>query len=283
MTDKTNENISGDINNIIENSLSSFASLAQNNYKLPSKKIVIDIIDNLINLTFPGYFCDEKLDLSNLQQYISEIGLSAKKRLTNQIYSALIHSRGDCGEPSAEVSIKEKSEKISVAFFNSFIKIREIIETDIQAAFDGDPAATDKDIIIITYPGIFAVSIYRMANTLHKLGVPYIPRMMTEYAHSKTGIDIHPGAEIGKYFFIDHGTGVVIGETVVIGDNVKIYQGVTLGALSTKGGQSLRGVKRHPTIGNNVTIYSGATVLGGETVIGNDVVVGGNAFITKSV
>lgn len=161
--------------------------------------------------------------------------------------------------------------------------IREYIDTDVQAAFDGDPAAFNKDEIIFSYPGLYAIMVYRIAHQLHILHVPLIPRIMTEFAHGKTGIDIHPGAEIGKYFFIDHGTGIVIGETTEIGDNVKIYQGVTLGALSTRGGQSLKSKKRHPTIQDNVTIYSGASILGGETVIGKDVVIGGNVFITKSI
>ena len=161
--------------------------------------------------------------------------------------------------------------------------LREYLATDIQAAFDGDPAAYSTDEVIFSYPGVFAVTVYRIAHELLLLGVPMIPRMMTEYAHSITGIDIHPGATIGKYFFIDHGTGIVIGETTIIGDNVKIYQGVTLGALSTRKGQQLKGVKRHPTIGDNVTIYSGTTILGGETVIGNGATIGGNSVIVNSV
>lgn len=155
--------------------------------------------------------------------------------------------------------------------------------TDVQAAFDGDPAAFNKDEIIFSYPRLFAVMVNRIAHELYLLNILLIPRIMTEYAHNATGIDIHPGATIGKYFFIDHGTGIVIGETAVIGENVKIYQGVTLGALSTRGGQKLKSQKRHPTIDDNVTIYSGASILGGETVVGKNVVVGGNTFITKSI
>ena len=162
-------------------------------------------------------------------------------------------------------------------------KVREYLETDLQAAYDGDPAARSKDEIVFSYPGLYAITVYRLAHELFLLGVPLIPRMMTEQAHSKTGIDIHPGATIGKYFFIDHGTGIVIGETTIIGCHVKLYQGVTLGALSTKGGQKLRDVRRHPTIGDNVTIYSGASILGGETVIEEGVVIGGNSFITQSI
>jgi serine O-acetyltransferase len=161
--------------------------------------------------------------------------------------------------------------------------IKEILEKDIEAAYNGDPAAYSKTEIVISYPGLFAIMVYRVAHELYLLSVPLIPRIMTEYAHSVTGIDIHPGAAIGEYFFMDHGTGIVVGETTIIGDNVKLYQGVTLGALSTKGGQSMRGVKRHPTLSDNVTVYSGATILGGDTVIGEGVVIGGNAFVVKSV
>jgi serine O-acetyltransferase len=157
------------------------------------------------------------------------------------------------------------------------------LAADVAASFEGDPAAFSTDEIIWSYPGIYAITIYRLAHELYLLNVPLIPRMMTEFAHSRTGIDIHPGATIGHHFFIDHGTGIVIGETTVIGNFVKIYQGVTLGAMSTRGGQILKGVKRHPTIEDHVTIYSGASILGGSTTIGEGVVIGSNAFITKSV
>ena len=175
----------------------------------------------------------------------------------------------------------EKSIKYS--FFEKVPKIRDYLESDLQAAYEGDPAAYYKDEIILSYPGMFAVTVNRIAHELYLLSVPLIPRIMTEYAHSITGIDIHPGASIGKYFFIDHGTGIVIGESTKIGEHVKIYQGVTLGALSTRGGQRLKSLKRHPTIEDNVTIYSGASILGGDTVIGKNTVIGSNAFITKSI
>ena len=168
-------------------------------------------------------------------------------------------------------------------FLRRLPEVRAFLDTDLQAALDGDPAATCYDEIIFAYPGLYAISVSRLAHELFLLGVPIVPRIMTEHAHSHTGIDIHPGATIGRYFFIDHGTGIVIGETTVIGEHVKVYQGVTLGALSTRGGQSLRGVKRHPNIEDNVTIYSGASILGGDTTIGRGAVIGGNAFITKSV
>jgi serine O-acetyltransferase len=202
-------------------------------------------------------------------------------QLNKQLVLAL-HFAPEYAATSDEI-IEEKATEICVAFLKKIPKIREYLETDLQAAFDGDPATGYKEDIILSYPGFYAITVNRMAHELFLLGVPLIPRIMTEYAHSKTGIDIHPGATIGKYFFIDHGTGVVIGETTTIGDYVKIYQGVTLGALSTRGGQLLRGTKRHPTIEDNVTIYSGASILGGETVIGRDSVIGSNAFITRSI
>ena len=177
----------------------------------------------------------------------------------------------------------EKSQEICLEFFRSIPKVRALVQTDLQAAYDGDPAASGKEEIVYSYPGLFAITVYRLAHVLQVLGVPMIPRIMTEYAHSVTGIDIHPGATIGENFFIDHGTGIVVGETTVIGKGVKVYQGVTLGALSTRGGQSLRGKQRHPTIEDNVTIYAGASILGGSTVIGRNCVIGSNAFITESV
>ncbi|MBR2553689.1 MAG: serine acetyltransferase [Aeriscardovia sp.] len=178
---------------------------------------------------------------------------------------------------------RNESYHICHAFFEKLPAIRECVETDLLATLDGDPAASSYEEIILAYPGLIAITTYRLAHELYLLNVPVIPRLMTEYAHSRTGIDIHPGATIGRNFFIDHGTGIVVGETSVIGDNVKIYQGVTIGALSTRGGQKLSGKKRHPTIEDNVVIYAGASILGGDTVIGRNSVIGGNTFITSSV
>lgn len=182
-----------------------------------------------------------------------------------------------------KVCPKEQVKDLCKAFLNCIPAVRAMVETDLKAAFEGDPAATGYDEIVLAYPGIYAITVYRLAHELYQLGVPLIPRMMTEVAHSTTGIDIHPGATIGSYFFIDHGTGIVVGQTTIIGDHVKLYQGVTLGGLSTRGGQSLAGAKRHPTIEDRVTIYAGATILGGETVIGSDCVIGANAFVTRSI
>ena len=177
----------------------------------------------------------------------------------------------------------DELENICDEFINELPNLQEMLLKDVTANFEGDPAATSKSEIILSYPGFYAIFVYRIAHELYKRNVPFVPRMMTEYAHGKTGIDINPGADIGEYFFIDHGTGIVIGETTKIGKNVKIYQGVTLGALSPRKGQSLSGVKRHPTVEDNVTIYANTTVLGGDTVIGENSVIGGNSFITNSV
>ncbi len=247
----------------------------------PDKEAVIEIINNLRKIVYPGYYRNKSYRVYTVRNNISMLLEDVIYNLIKQISIVLEYTPEF--ENSDEKKRSEKAEEITFAFLDKIPKIREYIETDVQAAFDGDPAAYNKDEIVFSYPGLFAILVNRIAHELYLLGVPLIPRIMTEYAHSETGIDIHPGATIGKYFFIDHGTGIVIGETTVIGNNVKIYQGVTLGALSTRGGQKLKEKKRHPTILDNVTIYSGASILGGETVVGKDVVVGGNAFITKSI
>jgi len=246
-------------------------------YRNPDKDVVIDIIDKLRRIVFPGYFKDKNYRMYNAKHNLSMLIEDVMFHLNQQI-SVAYQSTGE-----AEETAQQHAEETCMAFFRQIPQVREMVQTDLQAAYDGDPAATGMAEIIFAYPGLFAITVYRLAHVLYTLNVPMLPRIMTEHAHSITGIDIHPGATIGKYFFIDHGTGIVVGETTVIGENVKIYQGVTLGALSTRGGQSLRGKRRHPTIEDNVTIYAGASVLGGETVIGRDSVIGSNAFITKSV
>ncbi|MBQ8922598.1 MAG: serine acetyltransferase [Oscillospiraceae bacterium] len=247
----------------------------------PDKDIVIGLIYKLRQLIFPGYFRNQNYRVYTLRNQVSMLLEDIIYNLTKQITIVLEYI------PEMKVSgaamMAAKAEEITFAFLEKIPQIRDFIEADVEATYDGDPAAFNKDEIIYSYPGLFAIFVNRIAHELHLLGVPLIPRIMTEYAHSQTGIDIHPGATLGRYFFIDHGTGIVIGETTVIGDNVKVYQGVTLGALSTRGGQQLKSKKRHPTICDNVTIYSGASILGGDTVIGKDVVVGANAFITHSV
>ncbi len=247
----------------------------------PDNDVIIEIINSLKKILFPGYYRNKSYRVYTVRNNISMLIEDVIFKLISQITIVLRYA--DEFENAEEAVIAEKAEEITFEFLGRLPKIREYIETDVQAAFDGDPAAYNKDEIIYSYPGLYAIIVNRIAHELFLLGVPLIPRIMTEHAHSKTGIDIHPGASIGKYFFIDHGTGIVIGETTVIGDNVKIYQGVTLGALSTRGGQSLKNKKRHPTIEDNVTIYSGASILGGQTVVGKNAVVGGNAFITSSV
>lgn len=247
----------------------------------PDNEIIVEIIESLRRIIFPGYFRNKSYRVYTVRNNISMILEDVIFKLIRQISIVLRYDEKYVDLD--ENKICREAEKITFEFLGKLPKIRELIETDVQAAYDGDPAAYNTDEIIYSYPGLYAILVNRLAHELFLLGVPLIPRVMTEHAHSKTGIDIHPGATIGKYFFIDHGTGIVIGETTEIGDNVKVYQGVTLGALSTRGGQSLRNKKRHPTIEDNVTIYSGASILGGETVVGKGSVIGGNAFITRSV
>ena len=243
----------------------------------PDKEAVIDIIHKLQRIVFPGYFRDKNYRIYNAKHNLSMLIEDVMFNLHRQI-TLVFQGRGE--DPQAA---EEKAQTVCLKFFRAIPQVRAMVQTDVQASYDGDPAASGKDEIIFSYPGLFAIVVYRLAHVLYILGVPMLPRMMTEHAHSVTGIDIHPGATVGKYFFIDHGTGIVIGETTVIGDHVKLYQGVTLGALTTRGGQSLRGKRRHPTIEDNVTIYAGASILGGETVIGRDSVIGSNAFITRSI
>ena len=239
----------------------------------PDKDAIIDLIEKLRRIVFPGYFREKNYRIYNAKHNLSVLIEDVMYNLSRQI-ELVFREDGRTGEDAREVCLE---------FLGKIPQVRDMVQTDLQAAYDGDPAATGMAEVIFSYPGLFAITVYRLAHELYKLNVPMIPRIMTEHAHSITGIDIHPGATIGKYFFIDHGTGIVVGETTVIGDNVKIYQGVTLGGLSTRGGQSLRGKRRHPTIEDNVTIYANASILGGETVVGQGCVIGASAFITKSV
>lgn len=250
-------------------------------YNQPDKKAVIEIIEKLFKIIYPGFYSDKVYKIYSLRNSMSAAVEDVIFHLHKQIAVVLRYCYSF--NEMSDSALEEKAENMTFEFMEKLPQIREYLETDIQAAYDGDPAAASKAEIILSYPGSYAISVYRIAHELSLIGVPMIPRIMSEYAHSVTGIDIHPGAVIGKYFFIDHGTGVVIGETTVIGEHVKIYQGVTLGGLSTKGGQNLRGVKRHPTIKDNVTIYSNSSILGGDTVIEENVVIGGNTFITESV
>lgn len=238
--------------------------------RLPDRKAIIALLKEMRQLLFPAYFGDPAL-----------MTLAAD-------YAALLLERIETGlakQIALVLPVEEESRAPEIArdVVDQLPRIQQLLLTDIEAIFDGDPAAQNREEIVLAYPGLFAIFAYRVSHELYLRHVPTIPRMMTEYAHSRTGIDIHPGAQIGSYFFIDHGTGIVVGETSVIGDHVKLYQGVTLGALSPRGGRASSSGKRHPTVGDGATIYSGASIFGGETVIGKNAVVGGNAFLTESV
>jgi serine O-acetyltransferase len=262
---------------------------------LPRYDVVIECIADLKEILYPGYRRREKLHIANVTYHVGDLIDSLHDKLTTQIARAFRHKAGasdECDRHSSEVDEDEdyeaKGQAATIAFLEQLPHLREVLALDVQAAYEGDPACSNLDEVIFCYPGLTAVTIYRLAHILYKLDVPYIPRMMAEYAHMRTGIDIHPGAIIGKYFFIDHGTGVVVGQTCKIGNHVKIYQGVTLGALSFKtddSGELLRGdeVKRHPTLGDNVVIYANATVLGGKTVVGHDAIIGSSVWLTHSV
>ena len=246
-----------------------------------NKEILIEVMKEIRKVLFPGFFEQNRVRSEYLKYLVGERVEYIQYHLKKQVARVLGNADGCECCPKSEAS--SQAEEIVHQFLLRIPVIREYLYTDVQAAYEGDPAAYSTDEVIFAYPGIYAITVYRVAHELVKLGVPLIPRIMTEYAHGLTGIDINPGAAIGKYFCIDHGTGIVIGETTTIGEHVKIYQGVTLGALSTKRGQLLKGEKRHPTIGNHVTIYSNTSVLGGDTVIGDGVTIGGNAFIVNSI
>ncbi len=245
-------------------------------FQHPDKDVVIDMIGKLQRIVYPGFSRDRAYRVYNAKHNLSMLIEDVMYNLNKQIAIVL---REELGPEAAQ----DRAQELSLQFFRAIPGVRAVAQTDLEAFYDGDPAAFSLDEIIFCYPGLFAITVYRLAHILYELRVPLLPRIMTEHAHSITGIDINPGATIGKYFFIDHGTGIVVGETTVIGDHVKVYQGVTLGALTTRGGQSLRGKKRHPTIEDNVTIYAGASILGGTTVIGRDSVIGSNVFITHSI
>jgi len=253
---------------------------------LPNYDAVIEIIADLKEIIYPGYRRREGLHLGNVTYHVGDLIDGLHDKLTRQIGRALRHDATVMGEFQEDMDYEALGQAKAIQFLESLPEVRQALALDVQAAYDGDPAVRNRDEVIFCYPGLEAVTVYRLAHVLYELEVPLIPRMMTEWAHSKTGIDIHPGARIGQYFFIDHGTGVVIGQTCEIGDHVKLYQGVTLGALSfatDADGQLIRGTKRHPTIEDRVVIYANATVLGGMTVIGHDSVIGSSVWLTRSV
>lgn len=250
---------------------------------LPSRDMVQEIATHFLNVLFPGYYEKQELSKGDVTNYIWEKIAFIYHHLSRENFKSLKSAYGNRDD---EKKLTDRSIEITFSILNKIPEIRNQLRTDVRAAFDGDPAAKNLDEIILSYPGVEAIALYRVAHEIHRLNVPLIPRIMTEYAHSKTGIDIHPGATIGHHFFIDHGTGVVIGETADIGHHVRIYQGVTLGALSVKkdaSGNIERGKKRHPTIKDNVIIYAGATILGGNTVVGEHSIIGGSVWLTESV
>ncbi|MDA8745420.1 serine O-acetyltransferase [Rubripirellula amarantea] len=253
---------------------------------LPNYEEVIAVMADLDEILFPGFRRREGLHRGNVEFYVGDLVDRLHDRLTRQVGRALRHEAGATDDCTEDEDYEALGQAKTLLFLDRLPELRSTLATDVQAAFDGDPACKTPDEVIFCYPGLEAITVYRLAHLLYELDIPFIPRMMGEWAHGRTGIDIHPGATIGDYFFIDHGTGVVIGETCHIGEHVKIYQGVTLGALSfpTDGeGNLLRGQKRHPTIEDRVVIYANATILGGETVIGHDSVIGSSVWITKSV
>lgn len=279
------------MNNNVKSEIKNIALKLQENYdsqklfdvaigeKLPNRDIIISIVEELRRITFPGYFGTENMAYISKDSFAGSTLATIYEKMFQQIRIALM-----CGNKEFDyVEIANRAEILTLQFLNEIPDIQTLLLKDVEAALMGDPAANSKEEIIFSYPGLYAILVYRYAHVLYELEVPFVPRIMTEYAHGKTGIDINPGAKIGEYFFVDHGTGVVIGETTVIGNRVNIYQGVTLGALSTRKGQELSGVKRHPTLEDNVVIYANTTILGGETVIGENSVVAGNTFVTSSI
>ncbi len=251
---------------------------------LPSREAIYDILDDLMDIIYPGFVRRQNLHMGNVEYHVGDLVDGLHDKLTLQISRVLCH---DCPDPDTHrVDFEGIAQQKAIEFLKKLPGLRQILELDAMAAFVGDPAAKNHHEIIFCYPGLEAITIYRIAHELLKLEVPLIPRMMTEHAHFKTGIDIHPGANIGPSFFIDHGTGVVIGETCEIGKHVKLYQGVTLGALSfprDADGNIIRGEKRHPTLQDEVVVYANATILGGKTTIGHNAVIGSSVWLTQSV
>jgi serine O-acetyltransferase len=267
---------------IVRTLISSYREIGGINHvdcgNLPSKRAVSSLCEDLLHLMFPGFFSEEALSSDELEMMTNELVASVRQRLCIEIRRSLRLKNGN----GAHDNTSEANEQVC-HFLRQLPNVRTLLKTDLQAAFDGDPAAMSFEEIILAYPGLEAIAIQRIAHLLYQAEVPLLPRMMTEWVHGRTGIDIHPGAKIGPYFFIDHGTGVVIGETCEIGERVKLYQGVGLVAKSLAAGQALKGKKRHPTIGNHVTIYAGATIVGGDTFIGDHSTIGANVFLMESV
>lgn len=281
MNNSIGENINCLVDKIIDDYKQGSHVDIKETFMRPKKDTIVKIIVQLRNIIFPEYFKNSNYRVytirNNLAMQLEDVMYNLSKQISIVLKYLPEH------EDKSDDELLTEAEQLTLKFLDRLTEIRRLINTDLEAAYDGDPAAFNKPEIVFSYPGLFAILVSRIAHELYLLNVPLIPRIMTEYAHTQTGIDIHPGATIGEYFFIDHGTGIVVGETSVIGDNVKIYQGVTIGALSTREGQKLHGTRRHPTIEDNVTIYAGASILGGNTVIGRNSVIGSNVFITTSI
>ena len=281
MNNSIGENINCLVDKIIDDYKQGSHVDIKETFMRPKKDTIVKIIVQLRNIIFPEYFKNSNYRVytirNNLAMQLEDVMYNLSKQISIVLKYLPEH------EDKSDDELLTEAEQLTLKFLDRLTEIRRLINTDLEAAYDGDPAAYNKPEIVFSYPGLFAILVSRIAHELYLLNVPLIPRIMTEYAHTQTGIDIHPGATIGEYFFIDHGTGIVVGETSVIGNNVKIYQGVTIGALSTREGQKLHGTRRHPTIEDNVTIYAGASILGGNTVIGRNSVIGSNVFITTSI
>jgi serine O-acetyltransferase len=265
---------------IVKNLMTSYREVGGINHvdcgNLPSKRAIATLCEDLLHLMFPGFFSDEAVSSDEIEMLTHEMVASVRDRLSVEVRRSL-RLRNPEGDN------REAANSLVCRILGKLPGVRALLRTDLEAAFEGDPAAESFEEVILAYPGLEAIATQRLAHLLYTEGVPLIPRMMTEWAHSRTGIDIHPGAKIGPHFFIDHGTGVVIGETCEIGQHVKLYQGVGLVARSLAAGQQLKGKKRHPTIEDHVTIYAGATIVGGDTIIGRNSTIGANVFIMESV
>ena len=276
--------MSDSITKLTDNLIASYAKVGGINHldggNLPSKFAIASITTDLLRLLLPGFFDEKPIQTSELKVEISMLMESVSESLEDEIAKSIKHKHP--GNISTTPS-RQLARKITNEFLGTFPEIRKLLKTDVEAAYSGDPAAISHEEVVVAYPFIETIAVQRMAHQLYERDVTLIPRIMSEWAHSRTGIDLHPGAKIGSHFFIDHGTGTVVGETTIIGNNVKIYHGVTLGAKSTSRVEELRGSKRHPTIEDGVTIYPGATILGGETVIGSNSTIGGNVFLIHSV
>ena len=247
---------------------------------LPSKSAIATVSHDLLRLLFPGFFDERTIHSSELKVEVTSLVDSVSGRLEDEIYKSLEYATP---EGLAKTELRPAARSLTLEFLGNLARVRELLATDVEAAYNGDPAALSQEEVIVAYPSIEATAVQRLAHELYRKQVPLIPRIMTEWAHFRTGMDLHPGAQIGSHFFVDHCTGTVVGETCTIGNHVKMYHGVTLGAKSTGQVEALRGKKRHPSIEDNVTIYPGATILGGETVIGRGSTIGGNVFLTTSV